>query len=173
MVATRTVQVAITAIDSAERVSSRAAALGGVNRIVVTLAVATGLIFYAIPAHATAEYVSGIITKNAFLLSQKANIKRNNRFYYGLVGYLPIGTEVYIENKPLKITNLRKTKDEIYYRVFSSLGTHGLVRKDRFMRTKDKRIAVVASGHEIVLRYPTGKGEIKMGPYEAYLEITG
>lgn len=121
----------------------------------------------------------GVVTKNTFLLSRDANVKRENKYVYGLVGYLPIGTRIYIEGKKRTVNNLSLGTPEIYYPISSSIGIGGLIREDRIRLVTTNPIGVVVSSNEIALHHPDPKrGKWKklltMGKYGGdYLEILG
>ena len=166
--------MAITATDSVLRSPSR---FGWGKRFTLATAITVGLVFSA--SVGAADYAVGIVTKGAFLLSEKANVQRENLWVHGRVGYLPVGTRVYVENKPKTLNNLREGEKETYFRVRSSIGISGLLREDRFIRVKDKPIAVVVSSHTIAIHGSKRvkdkfKKILEVGHYDGvYFEITG
>lgn len=170
----RMVQVAITATDSVTRSPSR---FGGGKHFALVAAITAGLVFSA--SVRAAEYAVGIVTKGAFLLSETANVQREDLWVHGRVGYLPVGTRVYFEVKPKTLNNFRTGGEETYFLVHSSIGIGGLLREDRFIQVKDKPIAVVVSSYNIALHGPKPvKGKVRklldVGHYDGvYLEITG
>lgn len=166
--------MAITAIDSVLHSPSR---FGWGTRFALATAITAGLVFSA--SVRAADYAVGIVTKGAFLLAEKANVKRDNLWVHGRVGYLPVGTRVYVENKPKTLNNFRVGGKETYFRVQSSIGISGLLREDRFIQVKDKPIAVVDTSYTIAIHGPKPvRGKFKkileVGHYDGvYLEITG
>ena len=166
--------MAITATDSVARSPSR---FGWGKRFALAAVITAGLVFSA--SVWAAEYAVGIVTQGAFLLSETANVKREDQSVHGRVGYLPVGTRVYFEDKPKSLNNLREGDKETYFLVQSSIGISGLLREDRFIQVKDKPIAVVVSSYHIALHGPNRvKGKFKkrleVGHYDGvYLEITG
>lgn len=139
-------------------------------------AVVVGIAF-SVPGLAT-EYLTGIVTKGTFLLSETANVQRENHWYHGLVGYLPIGTRLYFVDQPITLNNLSEGVPEHYYKVASSIGIGGLLLEDRFIGVKDNPIAVVVSSEVIALHNPNPKNGkyrklLTIGRYDgAYLQIT-
>ncbi len=135
------------------------------------------LVFFISVQAQDVTYSVGIVNVGAFLLSEDASVKREGNYIHGLVGYLPVGTRVYIEEQVKVIRNLRTTKQEKYYAVLSSIGIKGLLREDLFTRAQDKTIAVVLSSAKIPLHHPDDiKGEQKaimeVGRYDnAYLKL--
>jgi len=166
----------IAATDSAACTSYWAVAFAGAKGVVAALAVAAGFVF-SLPAHADA-YEVGIVTKGAFLLSEEPKVRRNGNLRHGLVGYLPIGTRVYVADTPRPVYNHRDGKNELYHPALSTIGIHGLLHKDLFVPVTSNPIAVVVSSDILTLYNPgspTSKQLTKrltIGRYGGYLEIT-
>lgn len=177
MVATKTDRATITVINPVMWKRNRPAPLTWVRIAINTLVGVMVLTFYSSVQGATRT--AGIVTNGAFLISEKPNVKREGHYVHGLVGYLPIGTRVYVEkNKAEKIKNRAEGRLETYYPASSSIGVHGLLREDRFVLVKDKPLAVVVSLQGVPLHNsdPSKRYEskIKIGRYDgAWLEITG
>ena len=171
----KTVRVATTATEMAARTASRFRAVGRIEGMIAAILVAV-VLFFVVPAHAT-DYMAGVVTKGAFLLSEEPNVLRDGQNVHGLVGYLPIGTRVYFKNESRMVDNLTEAQTEIYYRVYSSIGIDGLLRVDLFKPVVDKPIAVVISATTLHNPDPakgTFRKLLDVGRYDnVYLEITG
>ncbi len=153
------------------------------SKMLTALLVATLSLIVSVSASAV-DYSVGIVIEGAFLLSDIPNVKRENRYVYGLVGYLPVGTRVYLNGETEEVTNLSEGGRDTYFHVFSSIGIKGLIRQDRFQKVDGNRIAVAVSSYEVALHNPDpatdpdpAKGKFKkmgtIGRYGGnYLEIT-
>ena len=175
MDATKTVPVGITVIEMAARTASRFCAFGRMKATIAAGLVAVVLVF-VVPVHAM-DYMVGVVTKGAFLLSEEPNVLRDGHNVHGLVGYLPIGTRVYFKDESRAVDNLTEARTEIYFRVYSSIGIEGLLREDLFKPVVDKPVAVVISATTLHNPDPA-KGKFRklldVGRYDnVYLEITG
>ena len=124
----------------------------------------------------SSEYGIGVVIGSTFLISEQPDLRRNNKFVHGLVGYLPTGTRVYFKNEQRTINNLTEAKPEIYYKVFSSIGIDGLIREDRFIRAEKSRIGKVLGKiwlHNSDPNKDKFKKLLEIGRYDnAYLDIT-
>jgi hypothetical protein len=84
----------------------------------------------------------------AFLLSEKA-VPRGKRQFYSLVGYLPIGMIVAIDDQKTKIYSTKTDQSDTYVTVHSELGLTGLLRRDLFVEFGDRPIIVPIGLEEI------------------------
>lgn len=120
----------------------------------------------------------GLVKEGSFLLSKQPNIMRDGVMVHRLIGYLPTGTRVIIEEKH-QVTNLETTDDEIYYFVRSELGVKGLLREDLLIQAKGRRLAVSIASYPIQIHQPSAtlknpRKRFTLGRYGGnYLEITG
>ena len=175
MDATKTVPVATTVIEMAACSASKFRHFGRLRATIAAGLVAVVLVF-AVPAHAT-DYMVGVVTKGAFLLSEEPNVLRDGHNVHGLVGYLPIGTRVYFNNEPRVVDNLTEARMETYFSVYSSIGIEGLLREDLFTAVVNNPIAVVVSATTLHNPDPvkgTFRRLLDVGRYDnVYLEITG
>lgn len=110
-------------------------------------------VFWAPPVHSEL-LTPGIVTKGTFLLSSEPNVRREGRFVYGNVGYLPVGTRVYHSGKVTKIRSYAEGNWSRYYEVYSSIGITGLLKEGRFVTAKNNPLAVVVSSYEVAYHNP-------------------
>ena len=120
----------------------------------------------------------GLVKEGSFLLSKTPNTLRDGLRVHSLIGYLPTGTRVIVEDKQV-VTNLNTSDNETYYFVKSELGIHGLLREDLLIQAYGRKLAVSIASFPIQIHQPTAtlKSPIKrftLGRYGGdYLEITG
>ena len=172
---TKMVPVATTVIELVTHTASRLGSFGKMKAVTAAGLLLVAFLF-VVPARAT-DYMVGVVTKGAFLLSEEPNVFRDGHLVHGLVGYLPIGTRVYFENESRVVDNLTEAQTEIYFHVYSSIGIEGLLREDLFTPVVDKPVAIVLGATTLHNPDPA-KGESKkllnVGRYDnVYLEVTG
>ena len=93
------------------------------------------------PAARAAESSYAVVKEGAFLLSKSAKLRERGRFFYSLVGYLPIGTIVHVGER-IQIGNQDTLDYENYVWVNSELGVSGHIREDLLVNIGDTPIAV-------------------------------
>jgi len=120
----------------------------------------------------------GLVKSGAFLLSKSPNTLRDGLLVHSLVGYLPVGTRVLIEQEKT-VTNLASSDDEIYFFVKSEFGVSGLLREDLLITANGRKLAISVASYLIQVHQPNATLQnpakrFKVGRYGGdYFEITG
>ena len=110
-------------------------------------------LFHFEPTEANSNRTTAFVKRGAFLLSTKPCILKNNKKYYGLTGYLPIGTVVYyqadLEGK--KLFSYDRGSYENYIFVDSDIGISGLLREDLKVDI-DKEVLIPVANQRIPIQ---------------------
>ncbi len=95
---------------------------------------------------------AAFVKSGAFLLSRKATVFRDNRFFHDIVGYIPVGTVVYYDPQadPKEMFNYDRSTYEQYRWVESDIGTAGLLRTDLKRDIEDDILVAVANRRIVI-----------------------
>lgn len=97
---------------------------------------------------------AAFVIKGAFILSEEPTIWRNGRLVHDLIGYLPIGTVVYLnpESKARELFNYDRDMYEHYLFVETDIGLAGLLRTDLKVDLTETRVLIPVGNRRIPIR---------------------
>jgi hypothetical protein len=104
---------------------------------------------------------AAVVTKGAFLLSEKPTVWRGGRLIHDLIGYLPIGTVVYFDGDAAakKLFNWESDREEKYLFVETDIGIVGLLRENLKVHLEKAPVLIPVGNRTLPIYTPNSTKE--------------